>query len=157
MGNYLRSLWLFLKQGFGLGSFGGFVFQLQDRRSSNLDNLVQAMGQVLGTANQTTGLQRVFSTFQANTPQLLIEINRNRAKALRVSIDNIFGTLQTALGSEYVNDFNLQQRTYRVYLQADKQFRSAPEDINKLYVRSGLRLRQRLERKLLIIIIFFVQ
>jgi HAE1 family hydrophobic/amphiphilic exporter-1 len=122
----------------GLGSFGGFVFQLQDRRSSNLDNLVQAMGQVLGTANQTTGLQRVFSTFQANTPQLLIEINRNRAKALRVSIDDIFGTLQTALGSEYVNDFNLQQRTYRVYLQADKQFRSAPEDITKLYVRSEL-------------------
>ena len=122
----------------GLGSFGGFVFQLQDRRSSNLDSLVQAMGQVLGTANQTTGLQRVFSTFQANTPQLLIEINRNRAKALRVSIDDIFGTLQTALGSEYVNDFNLQQRTYRVYLQADKQFRSAPEDINKLYVRSEL-------------------
>ncbi|MGH7999793.1 MAG: efflux RND transporter permease subunit, partial [Brasilonema sp.] len=122
----------------GLGSFGGFVFQLQDRRAnSSLEPLVQTMGQMLGRANQTPGLQAVFSTFEANTPQLLIEVNRNRAKALQVSIDDIFNTLQTALGSRYVNDFNLQQRTYRVYVQADQQFRSNPEDIDKLYVRSA--------------------
>jgi HAE1 family hydrophobic/amphiphilic exporter-1 len=121
----------------GLGSFGGFVFQLQDRRgNSNLDTLVQALGQILGRANQTPGLQAVFSTFAANTPQLLVEVDRDRAEALEVSIADIFSTLQTALGSQYVNDFNLQQRNYRVYVQAESQFRSNPNDIGKLYVRS---------------------
>jgi HAE1 family hydrophobic/amphiphilic exporter-1 len=99
--------------------------------------MVQVMGQFLAQANQTPGLQRVFTQFAANSPQLLIEVNRNRAKTLNVSLDDIFSTLQTALGGEYVNDFTLQQRTYRVYLQADKQFRSNPEDISKLYVRSA--------------------
>lgn len=122
----------------GLGGFGGFVFQLQDRQSSrDLEGLVQTMGRVLEKANQTPELEDVFSRFQANSPQLLVEVNRNRAKALQVSIDDIFSTLQTALGSEYVNDFNLQQRTYRVYVQADGQFRSQPQDIEKLYVRSA--------------------
>ncbi|MFE1744132.1 efflux RND transporter permease subunit [Coleofasciculus sp. H7-2] len=121
----------------GLGSFGGFQFELQDQRgNNNLDSLVQTMGQMLGRANQTPGLQAVFSTFAANSPQLLVEVNRNRAKALQVSIDDIFNTLQTSLGSQYVNDFNLQQRNYRVYVQADKQFRSNPQDIGQLYVRS---------------------
>ncbi|MEH2213939.1 efflux RND transporter permease subunit [Nostoc sp.] len=121
----------------GLGNFGGFVFQLQDRRgNSGLENLVQSMGQLLGKANQTPGLQAVFSTFAADTPQLLVEVNRNKAKSLQVSIDDVFSTLQTALGSQYVNDFNLQQRNYRVYIQADQQFRSNPKDIGKLYVRS---------------------
>ncbi|MEH2440846.1 efflux RND transporter permease subunit [Nostoc sp.] len=121
----------------GLGNFGGFVFQLQDRRgNSGLENLVQSMGQLLGKANQTPGLQAVFSTFAADTPQLLVEVDRNKAKSLQVSIDDIFNTLQTALGSQYVNDFNLQQRNYRVYIQADQQFRSNPKDISKLYVRS---------------------
>jgi HAE1 family hydrophobic/amphiphilic exporter-1 len=122
----------------GLGNFGGFNFQLQDRRTdSDLATLLQSMGMLLGKANQTPGLQAVFSTFQANTPQLLVEVNRNRAKTLGVSVDDIFNTLQTALGSQYVNDFIFQDRTYRVYLQADQEFRSKPEDIGKLYVRSN--------------------
>ncbi|MBD1926960.1 efflux RND transporter permease subunit [Trichocoleus sp. FACHB-90] len=121
----------------GLGSFGGFQYQLQDQRgNSPLESLVQSMGQLLGRANKTPGLQQVFSTFAANTPQLLIEVDRNKAKALQVSVDDIFNTLQTFLGSQYVNDFNLQQRNYRVYVQADKQFRSNPENIGNLYVRS---------------------
>ncbi len=121
----------------GLGNFGGFVFQLQDRRgNSGLDTLVQSMGQLLGRANQTPGLQAVFSTFAADTPQLLVEVDRNKAKSLQVSVDDIYSTLQTALGSQYVNDFNLQQRSYRVYVQADQQFRSNPKDIGQLYVRS---------------------
>ncbi|BBD65287.1 transporter [Nostoc commune NIES-4072] len=121
----------------GLGNFGGFVFQLQDRRgNSGLENLVQSMGKLLGQANQTPGLRAVFSTFAADTPQLLVDVDRNKAKSLQVSIDDVFSTLQTALGSQYVNDFNLQQRNYRVYIQADQQFRSNPKDIGKLYVRS---------------------
>ncbi|BAY19144.1 transporter [Anabaenopsis circularis NIES-21] len=121
----------------GLGNFGGFTFQLQDRRGNGgLDNLVQTMGQLLGRANQTPGLQAVFTTFAANTPQLLVEVDRNKTNALQVNVDDIFTTLQTALGSQYVNDFNLQQRNYRVYVQADQQFRSNPQDIGQLYVRS---------------------
>lgn len=121
----------------GLGNFGGFVFQLQDRRANgDLNSLVQSMGQLLGKANQTPGLQQVLSTFTANSPQYLIEVNRNQAKALQVSVDDIFNTLQTALGASYVNDFTLQQRTYRVYVQADQQYRTKPEDVTKLYVRS---------------------
>jgi HAE1 family hydrophobic/amphiphilic exporter-1 len=122
----------------GLGQFGGFQFQLQDRKgTSGLDSLVQTMGGILKQANQTPGLQAVFSTFAANTPQLIVEVDRNRAKALDIPIDDVFSTLQTALGAQYVNDFNLQQRNYRVYVQADQQFRDNPEDIGKLYVRSG--------------------
>lgn len=121
----------------GLGQFGGFQFQLQDRRGgSELGALLQAMGGILKQANQTPGLQAVFSTFAANTPQLLVEVDRNKAKALQVSINDIFSTLQTALGSQYVNDFTLQDRNYRVYVQADQQFRSNPEDIGKLFVRA---------------------
>ncbi len=123
----------------GLGSFGGFSFQLQDRRGNeSLDPLLQSFGQILGQANQPgSGLSQVFSTFAANTPQLLVEVDRNQAKALQVDIDDIFNTLQTLLGSQYVNDFTLQQRNYRVYVQADSEFRSNPEDINNLYVRSA--------------------
>ncbi|BAZ26859.1 Hydrophobe/amphiphile efflux-1 HAE1 [Kalymmatonema gypsitolerans NIES-4073] len=121
----------------GLGSFGGFQFQLQDRKGTGgLDTMVQIMGQLLGRANQTPGLQAVFSTFAANTPQLLIDVDRNKAKALQVNVDDIFNTLQSYLGSRYVNDFNYLQRTYRVYIQADSQFRSNPQDIGRLYVRS---------------------
>ena len=122
----------------GLGSFGGFQFQLQDRRGNfSLETLIENMGKLLGAANQNPQLQGVFSTYAANTPQLQIEVNRNRAKALAVDIDDIFDTLQTYLGSRYVNDFTLERRTYRVYVQADAQFRSNPEDINQLYVRSA--------------------
>jgi HAE1 family hydrophobic/amphiphilic exporter-1 len=123
----------------GLGSFGGFQFELQDRQGNNtLDTMLQVMGQLLAGANQLPELQKpVFSTFAANTPQILIEVDRNKAKALQVSVNDIFNTLQSYLGSRYVNDFNLQQRTYRVYVQADAPFRSHPEDIGELYVRSA--------------------
>ena len=121
----------------GLGNFGGFVFQLQDiRGSGDLNSMVEVMGKLLGKANQTEGLAQVFTTFSPNSPQLLVEVNRNQAKALGVNIGDIFTTLQTALGSTYVNDFTLQQRTYRVYVQADREFRSHPDDISQLYVRS---------------------
>ncbi|EDX85543.1 RND transporter, HAE1 family [Synechococcus sp. PCC 7335] len=121
----------------GLSSFGGFEFQLQDRRgNAELNDLVNSMGAIMGAANQNPQLQNVFSTYAASTPQIAIDVNRDQAKALNVSISDIFSTLQTNLGSRYVNDFNLQGRTYRVYVQADQQYRSTPSDINNLYVRS---------------------
>ena len=121
----------------GLSSFGGFEFQLQDRRgNAELVELVNSMGAIMGAASQNTDLSGVFSTYAASTPQIAIDVNRDKAKSLNVSISDIFSTLQTNLGSLYVNDFNLQGRTYRVYVQAAEQFRSAPSDIEKLYVSS---------------------
>ncbi|MFO0173255.1 MAG: efflux RND transporter permease subunit, partial [Aphanizomenon sp.] len=103
----------------GLGSFSGFQFQLQDIAGTNsLNSMLQTVGQFMMQGNKTPGLQAVFSTFTANTPQILIEVDRNKAKSLQVSIDDIFKTLQTYLGSRYVNDFNFLSRTYRVYIQA---------------------------------------
>lgn len=122
----------------GLGSTGGFQFELQDRGNLGLDALVQTANSLIARANQVPELQSVYTTFTADTPQVLVEVNRNRAKALQVNIADIFSTLQTYLGSRYVNDFNLEQRSYRVYVQAEGRFRSKPNDINSLYVRSAL-------------------
>lgn len=122
----------------GLGSVGGFVFQLQDRSGGNIgiDTLVQVKNDLVSRANQTPELQDVFSTYTANAPQLLIQVDRDKAEALGVFVDEIFSTLEVFLGSRYVNDFNAFARTYRVYVQADKQFRSNPAAIGQLYVRS---------------------
>ncbi|MBD2230809.1 efflux RND transporter permease subunit [Phormidium tenue] len=123
-----------------LGSVGGFVFQLQDRDSSTADiqELDQMKGAILAQANQTPGLQGVFSLYTANAPQLQVEVNRDRAEALQVPVEDIFSTLQTYMGSRYVNDFNAFGRTYRVYVQADAAFRAEPDSIGQLYVRSRL-------------------
>lgn len=121
----------------GLGNFGGFQMELQDRRGNlPLEEFVANFGAFLGAANQNPNVQGVFSTYAANTPQLQVEVNRAQAKALNVNIDDVFETLQAFLGSQYVNDFTLDRRNYRVYVQADQQYRSRPEDINRLYVRS---------------------
>jgi hydrophobic/amphiphilic exporter-1 (mainly G- bacteria), HAE1 family len=122
----------------GLGTLGGFTFQLQDRsNTADLNALVATSGQLIGQANKTPGLQRVLTTFAANTPQLDIEVNRDAAESLQVNVDDIFSTLETALGSRYVNDFTLGQRNYRVYVQADQSFRTQPDDVGQLYVRSA--------------------
>lgn len=121
----------------GLGNVSGFSYKLEDRRGNNpIDTLVGVSKQLIQRANQTPGLQAVFTSFGSNSPQMEIEIDRNKAKALQVNVDDILNTMQSFLGARYVNDFNLQGRTYRVYVQADKQFRSNPEDIGRLYVRS---------------------
>jgi HAE1 family hydrophobic/amphiphilic exporter-1 len=121
----------------GLGNFSGFSFRLEDQRGNNtIDALTQVAGQFMQRGSQTPGLQAVFTTFAANAPQLQIEVDRDKARALQVPVDEVLNTMQNYLGTRYVNDFNLERRTYRVYVQADSQFRSNPEDIGRLYVRS---------------------
>lgn len=120
----------------GLGSISGFVFQLQDRGNNDIQTFLQAKDDLIAEANAAPELQNVFTTYTANAPQLEIEIDRSLAKAMQVDVDEILNTLQGFLGSRYVNDFNAFGRTYRVYIQADKAFRSNPTDIGKLYVRS---------------------
>jgi hydrophobic/amphiphilic exporter-1 (mainly G- bacteria), HAE1 family len=126
----------------GIGNFGGFEFHLQDRTGLGFPALGETLGKFLGRASAYPApnspiLAGLRPNFSANTPQLLVEVNRDRANQLQVSLQDIFNTLQILLGSAYVNDFNQFNRAYRVYVQADRQFRSNPEDINKLYVRSS--------------------
>jgi hydrophobic/amphiphilic exporter-1 (mainly G- bacteria), HAE1 family len=125
----------------GLSNYGGFEFQLQDKANQGFPAIEQTMGALLGKVSTYPDPSRPIlaglrPNFNGNTPQLTLEVDRVRANALRVSLQDIYSTLQTLLGSQYVNDFNTFGRTYRVYVQADAKFRSNPDDINKLYVRS---------------------
>ncbi|WP_375340569.1 efflux RND transporter permease subunit [Okeania sp. SIO3I5] len=123
----------------GLGSTGGFEYQLQERTGNlPIQALLENGYRLIGAGNspEYPSIQAVYSLFSANKPQKKIEVLRDRAKALNVNIDDIFATLQTYLGSSYVNDFVLGQRQYRVYVQAAPEFRAKPEDIDQLYVRS---------------------
>jgi hydrophobic/amphiphilic exporter-1 (mainly G- bacteria), HAE1 family len=121
----------------GVGQIGGFQFMLEDRSGTrSLDDLSATVDGLIGKSAQDPKLRGVFTTFTAATPVLDVEVDRQKAKALGVPIDQIFSTLQLYMGSQYVNDFNYASRTYRVYMQADKQFRDTPEDIGAFYVRN---------------------
>src|ERR1019366_2780417 len=85
---------------------------------------------------QRKELTRLFTSFTANDPQYLVTIDREKAKSLHVPLSQITDTLGVYMGSAYVNDFDFNNRSYRVYVQADKQFRSHPQDIGQYYVRS---------------------
>ena len=120
----------------GLGTTGGFDFQLQALEGQSPQEIgAVTMGMVIA-ANQDPALSRVYSTYTANTPQIFLNIDRTRAEYLKVPISKIFSTLQSQLGSSYVNDFNLKGRTYQVKVQADTPYRDAVPDISRLYVRS---------------------
>ncbi|MEH1831127.1 MAG: efflux RND transporter permease subunit [Nostoc sp.] len=122
----------------GLSTTGGFEFIIQDKTgSAPIQTLVDTAQKFIEAANKNPALQGVFTQFTADTPQFDIQVNRNQAKALGVELNDIFGALQSYLGSQYVNDFVQGQRQYRVYVQADGVFRSNPDDIGKLYVRSA--------------------
>ncbi len=120
----------------GLGSTGGFEFQLQDAAGRSPQDLAAALRGLIVNANQLPELQRVFSTFQADVPQIFLEIDRRKAKTLGISLDEVFETLQAQLGALHVNDFNKFGRVYQVRIQADETFRDDPEDISRLYVRN---------------------
>lgn len=120
----------------GVGNFGGFQFELQEQANRGFDTLAQATSTIVSRGNTAPELQNLYSSFSANNPQLIVEIERERAKALQVSLEDIFSTLQVFLGSQYVNDFDYLGRIYRVYVQADQPFRASPKDINRFYVRS---------------------
>jgi multidrug efflux pump len=109
---------------------------IQDRGAAGLEELqAQAFGLMM-KANQVPGLGGNITTFRADVPQLWLEVDRVKAKSMNVPLGNIFGTLQTYLGSSYINDLTLFGRTYRVTAQADSQFRLTPESIKILKTRN---------------------
>lgn len=121
----------------GLGNFGGFQYELKaDGANIDLATLAQTTFQLSQVGNKQKELAGLFSGFTVNDPQVMIEVDRNKAKSLNVDLTEIFNTLQVFLGSQYVNDFDMLNRIYRVYVQADKEFRARPEAINTFYVRS---------------------
>jgi multidrug efflux pump len=120
----------------GLGTIGGFKLYVEDRGDAGLDALYGATQGLVAKANQTPGLAGVFSGFTINTPQLQADVDRAKAKAQGVPLQNVFETMQINLGSLYVNDFNRFGRTYQVIAQADSEFRQRPEDILRLKTRN---------------------
>jgi hydrophobe/amphiphile efflux-1 (HAE1) family protein len=121
----------------GLGRTGGFDFQLQSLTEKTPQEFVSAARALVVAANQDPALSRVFSTYNADTPQISLEIDRDRAESLKVSVGSIFSTLQAQLGGRYVNDFNLANRGYQVKVQADTGYRDSIGDITRLYVRNN--------------------
>jgi NodT family efflux transporter outer membrane factor (OMF) lipoprotein len=121
----------------GLGTAGGFKLQVQDRSGAGLVALQEATDKLVAAGNQQPGLIGVFTPFRASTPQIYADVDRTKAKMLDVPLNNIFETLQTYLGSVYVNDFNLFGRTYRVTAQAEGNFRSGEGDIARLKTRNS--------------------
>jgi multidrug efflux pump len=120
----------------GLGSTGGFKLQIEDRAGFGYPALNEATQAFLAKAYQAPELTGQFSSFQINVPQLYADLDRVKAQQLGVSVTDVFDTLQIYLGSLYVNDFNAFGRTFSVRVQADAKFRSQPEDIGQLKVRS---------------------
>jgi HAE1 family hydrophobic/amphiphilic exporter-1 len=121
----------------GVGSVGGFQYIVQDTAGTRtLDEIAASTQDLVLSGNEEGRLRGVFSSFNADTPLLDVEVDRQKAKALGVPVEQIFSTMQIYMGSQYVNDFNYANRTYRVYLQAEQQFRDTPEDIGSFYVRA---------------------
>jgi len=120
----------------GLGTGGGFTFVLQDRTGANAAQLSQVLQGVLADARKRKEIGFAYSGFDPRIPQIEYQVDRDKVKALGVPLSDVFFTLQTFLGSFYVNDFNLFGRTYKVQAQAEGAQRSRPEDVNRFYVRS---------------------
>lgn len=120
----------------GLGTVGGFQYQLQDLGGGTIESLDAAAQQLSAAANQDPSLMGVYTGFRSNSPQILVDVDREQAKALNVDLTEIFSTLSINFGSAYVNNFEMFNRNYRVYVQADEQFRSRPSDLDRFYVRS---------------------
>jgi HAE1 family hydrophobic/amphiphilic exporter-1 len=120
----------------GLGTVGGFQYVVQDRGAHTLEELAKATHDMAAAGNASKDMQGLFTSFTANDPQFVVTIDREKAKAVRVPLQQITDTLQTYMGSAYVNDFDFNNRSYRVYVQADRQFRSQPKDLRQFYVRS---------------------
>ena len=121
---------------FGLGTFGGFAFELEQKGGGTPDELEAALRELLAKGNQRKELTGLFSSYTARDPQFVVEIDRVKAKSLKVPFSQITSALQIYLGSLYVNDFDFNNRAYRVFVQADQQFRSRPRDLRQFYVRS---------------------
>ncbi|MFY9837431.1 MAG: multidrug efflux RND transporter permease subunit [Xanthobacteraceae bacterium] len=121
----------------GLGNTGGFQFVLEALQGQSATDVAAVLNALVVAANGQPELAGVFSTYAANTPQIYLDIDRDKAQVLGVKISDIFNALQSTLGSFYVNDFNVFGRTWQVNLQAETSFRNSIDDIQRIYVRNA--------------------
>ncbi|HMO86512.1 MAG TPA: efflux RND transporter permease subunit, partial [Lacipirellulaceae bacterium] len=121
----------------GLGSAGGFKLMVRDITGLGLDALQDAADGLAERGNEQPGLVGLFSAFRARTPQMFVDVDRVRCKAMGVPLSEVFLTLQLYLGGYYTNDFNQFDRTWQVNLQGDPQFRLTPAQVQRLQVRNG--------------------
>ena len=121
----------------GLGTTAGLEMNLQDRGVNDVTKFAGLAGEFARDANALPALRGVYPTIRVNTPQLFVQVDRDKAKALGVSLSDLFQTLQAFLSTLYINDFNRYGKTYRVQAEAQPQFRQTPEDIGRLYVRGA--------------------
>jgi multidrug efflux pump len=123
----------------GLGTTAGFKLQVEDRTDLGYEALDAAMQKVVGKARQAPELNpfTVYSLYNIAVPQLNVDLDRTKAQQLGVNVQDVFDTMQIYLGSLYINDFNKFGRTYQVIAQADRQFRSKPDDILNLRTRNA--------------------
>jgi hydrophobe/amphiphile efflux-1 (HAE1) family protein len=121
----------------GIGNAGGFRMMIQDRSGQGPAALQGVVYQMMGRAAQTQGVSQVFSLFETQTPQLYLEIDRQKAQLLGVNITDVFSSLSTYIGSAYVNDFNLFGRTFRVIAQSEAGDRLDTSDVLKIRVRNA--------------------
>ncbi|BAZ10529.1 RND multidrug efflux transporter [Calothrix sp. NIES-4071] len=120
----------------GLGSSGGLEFFIQNKAALPIETLIDNSQKFINAARKRSELAGVFTQFTNSTPMMQIAIDRNQAKAQNIAINDIFSTMQTYLGARYVNQYVLGGQLYRVYAQAEGEFRSNPDALNSLYVRS---------------------
>ncbi len=120
----------------GVGSYGGFQFMLQDSGVNTLADLDRVAHQIVNGARARKDITGLITTYSANDPQVLVTIDREKAKAMGIPLSQITTTLGVYMGSQYVNDFDFNNRTYRVYVQADRGFRRTTGDLHAYYVRS---------------------
>ena len=120
----------------GLSVFGGFQFEVLDQSGGDIAGLAEATNAVSAQGNQSGRVTGLFSSFRADDPQLVVDIDRDKARALGLPLREVTDALQVFLGSQYVNDFDFNSRAYRVYVQADQAFRAKPEDLKQIYARA---------------------
>ncbi|SDZ79029.1 efflux RND transporter permease subunit [Proteiniphilum acetatigenes] len=123
----------------GLGEAGGIEMKLQARSEASWDELVAATDTFLHYANNSRQLANISASLQPEIPQLYFDLDRDKAMALGVPVSDIFSTMTAYLGASYVNDFNMFNRVYRVYIQADQSFRMTGDDLNLFFVRGSNR------------------
>ncbi len=121
----------------GLGQSGGFEVYVQGRLDSDTGRLAGVTNEFMAALRKRPELEGINTFFRPTVPQLRVEVDREKALALGIPVNDVFAALQAQMGSLYINDFNKSGRTYRVTMQADAPFRSKPEDIGALYVRSS--------------------
>ena len=121
----------------GYGNVSGFTMQLQDRSGGSIEHLAGYVKQLTEAVAKRPEIGRISTTFNPATPQVKVELDREKARTLGVPVDSVFSTLQTYLSGLYVNDFVRFGRVYKVFLQAESQFTSRPEDIGQFYVRNN--------------------